>query len=114
MVAGVSDGHLLVYSETHIDVFEVNSGEWIQTLNLRRSKPLMRTGLLNMVMMSDLPHVAYLRNLQQGKPLMRTGLLNMVMMSDLPHVAYLRNLQQGNGSNCDQNNSRQLDQQQAM
>ncbi|KAF2356106.1 Protein kinase C-terminal [Trinorchestia longiramus] len=68
----VSDGHLLVYSETHIDVFDVVSGDWIQTLNLRRSKPLMRSGLLNLVMMSDLPHVAYLRNLQQDE-LIRTG-----------------------------------------
>ena len=66
-VSGVCDGHILVYSETHIDVFEVASGEWIQTLNLRRSKPLTRSGVLNMVMMSDLPHVAYLKNIQQGE-----------------------------------------------
>lgn len=61
----VSDGLLLVYSDIHIDVFEVLSGDWAQTINLKRTKPLMRTGVLNMVMISDLPHVAYLRNLHK-------------------------------------------------
>lgn len=64
--AGVCDGLLLVYSDIHIDVFEVLSGDWVQTINLKRTKPLMRTGILNMVMISDLPHVAYLRNLHKG------------------------------------------------
>ncbi|RXG67109.1 Serine/threonine-protein kinase Genghis Khan, partial [Armadillidium vulgare] len=65
----VNSGQLLVYSETHIDVFEVSSGEWIQTINLKRTKPLNTTGDLNMVMISDLPHVAYLRNLQKDETL---------------------------------------------
>ncbi|XP_076060516.1 serine/threonine-protein kinase gek isoform X4 [Oratosquilla oratoria] len=69
---GICDGHLLVYSETHIDVFEVISGDWIQTINLKRTKPLMRNGTLNMVMISDLPHVAYLRNLMKEE-IVRTG-----------------------------------------
>ena len=64
---GVSENQLLVYSDTHIDVFDVVSGEWVQTINLKRTKPLMRTGVINMVMISDLPHVAYLRNLMKGK-----------------------------------------------
>ena len=63
----MSDGLLLVYSDIHIDVFEVLSGDWAQTINLKRTKPLMRTGVLNMVMISDLPHVAYLRNLHKGE-----------------------------------------------
>lgn len=66
-VSAVSDGLLLVYSDIHIDVFEVLSGDWAQTINLKRTKPLMRTGVLNMVMISDLPHVAYLRNLHKGE-----------------------------------------------
>ncbi|XP_064087873.1 LOW QUALITY PROTEIN: serine/threonine-protein kinase Genghis Khan-like [Macrobrachium nipponense] len=69
----VCDGLLLVYSDIHIDVFEVLSGEWVQTINLKRTKPLMRTGILNMVMISDLPHVAYLRNLHKEE-IVRTGL----------------------------------------
>lgn len=64
--SGVCDGLLLVYSDIHIDVFEVLSGDWVQTINLKRTKPLMRSGILNMVMISDLPHVAYLRNLHKG------------------------------------------------
>lgn len=69
----VCDGLLLVYSDIHIDVFEVISGDWVQTINLKRTKPLMRTGILNMVMISDLPHVAYLRNLHKEE-IVRTGL----------------------------------------
>ncbi|KAK7079886.1 hypothetical protein SK128_013347, partial [Halocaridina rubra] len=61
----VCDGLLLVYSDIHIDVFDVISGDWVQTINLKRTKPLMRSGILNMVMISDLPHVAYLRNLHK-------------------------------------------------
>ena len=60
-------GNLLVYSETHVDVFEVLTGEWLQTLNLRRAKPLMKSAHLTLVMMSDLPHLAYLSNLHQGE-----------------------------------------------
>lgn len=66
LLTAVCDGLLLVYSDIHIDVFEVISGDWVQTINLKRTKPLMRTGILNMVMISDLPHVAYLRNLHKG------------------------------------------------
>ncbi|CAL4060084.1 unnamed protein product, partial [Meganyctiphanes norvegica] len=69
---GTCDGLLLVYSDIHIDVFDVISGEWVQTINLKRTKPLMRTGYLNMVMISDLPHVAYLRNLHKDE-IVRTG-----------------------------------------
>ncbi|XP_050718835.1 serine/threonine-protein kinase Genghis Khan-like isoform X3 [Eriocheir sinensis] len=69
----VCDGLLLVYSDIHIDVFEVLSGDWVQTINLKRTKPLMSTGILNMVMISDLPHVAYLRNLHKEE-IVRTGL----------------------------------------
>ncbi|XP_069160748.1 serine/threonine-protein kinase Genghis Khan isoform X2 [Procambarus clarkii] len=69
----VCDGLLLVYSDIHIDVFDVLSGDWVQTINLKRTKPLMRTGILNMVMISDLPHVAYLRNLHKEE-IVRTGL----------------------------------------
>lgn len=56
-----------MYSDIHIDVFDVLSGDWVQTINLKRTKPLMHTGILNMVMISDLPHVAYLRNLHKGE-----------------------------------------------
>lgn len=28
--------HLCVYSENEIDVFNVNSAEWVQTINLRK------------------------------------------------------------------------------
>jgi len=64
---GFSDGNLLVYSETHIDVFDSATGEWLQTLNLKKSRPLCRTGELGVGFVADFPHVVYLSNLGKGK-----------------------------------------------
>ncbi|XP_037073228.1 serine/threonine-protein kinase Genghis Khan-like, partial [Pollicipes pollicipes] len=60
-----SDGQLLVYSETQVDVFEAGSGDWVQTLNLRRTRPLARHGLLSLATVSDLPHVVYLSHIHR-------------------------------------------------
>ncbi|XP_046400063.1 serine/threonine-protein kinase MRCK alpha isoform X1 [Ischnura elegans] len=59
------DGHLLVFSETHVDVFEVGSGEWVQTLNIKRTKPLNALGTLGICLVDELPHVVYLCNIHQ-------------------------------------------------
>ena len=62
-----SDGNLMVYSETHVDVFECASGEWLQTINLRKAKPLCRTGAINISFVMDLSHVVYLSNVIRGE-----------------------------------------------
>jgi len=61
-----SDGNLLVYSETHIDVFDCGSGDWLQTVNLKKCRPLCRTGALNVAFVVDLPHIVYLSNVIKG------------------------------------------------
>lgn len=61
-----SDGNLLVYSETHVDVFDCATGEWLQTINLKRCKPLCRTGALNISFVNELSHVVYLSNVLWG------------------------------------------------
>ena len=66
-VTGFCDGHLLVYSETHVDVFNCATGEWVQTINVKRAKPLNNTGTLSMCVINDMPHIIYLSNIHQRK-----------------------------------------------
>ena len=67
LFAGFCDGHLLVYSETHVDVFHCASGEWVQTINVKKAKPLNSAGTLSMCIINDMPHIIYLSNVHQRK-----------------------------------------------
>ena len=62
----VCDGKLLVYSDTHIDVFDTLSGDWVQSINIRKTKPLLKTGHLNLSMLQEMPHVTFLSNINKG------------------------------------------------
>ena len=62
-----SDGNLLVYSDTHVDVFDCATGEWLQTVNLKKCRPLCRTGAINVGFVADLPHIVYFSNVSRGK-----------------------------------------------
>ena len=55
-----------VYSDTHIDVFDTLSGDWVQTINIRKTRPLFKTGQLNLSMLQELPHITYLSNVNKG------------------------------------------------
>ncbi|XP_048525386.1 serine/threonine-protein kinase Genghis Khan isoform X4 [Dendroctonus ponderosae] len=59
------DGHLVVYSETHIDIFNCATGEWVQTLNIKRAKPLNDSGSLSLCILHELTHLLYLSNVHQ-------------------------------------------------
>ncbi|XP_066587134.1 serine/threonine-protein kinase Genghis Khan isoform X2 [Prorops nasuta] len=67
------EGYLLVYSETHIDVFDCVSGDWLQTLNVKRARPLNISGSLTSCIINDMPHVIYLSNLHQRELLNLTS-----------------------------------------
>lgn len=54
------DSYLCVYMDSHIDVFEVTSGDWVQTMNLKKTKPLCRDGQLCFSMATEAPHVLYM------------------------------------------------------
>lgn len=66
---GVRDGHLIIYSETHIDIFNCVTGEWVQTLNVKRSRPLLETGSLTLCVLHDLISMLYLSNIHQPEVL---------------------------------------------
>ena len=62
----ICDGKLLVYSDTHIDVFDTQSGDWVQSINIRKTRPLLKSGHLNLSMLQEMPHVTFLSNISRG------------------------------------------------
>ena len=61
----VCDGRLLVYSDTHIDVFDTITGDWVQSINIRKTRPLLKAGQLNLSMLQEMPHITYLSNIHK-------------------------------------------------
>ena len=66
-IATTPDGFLLVYSDTHIDVFDAAAGEWCQTINIRKTRPLLKSGSLNLSLLQEMPHITYLSNIHKGE-----------------------------------------------
>merc|ERR1719436_1466916 len=64
-IATTPDGFLLVYSDTHIDVFDAAAGEWCQTINIRKTRPLLKSGSLNLSLLQEMPHITYLSNIHK-------------------------------------------------
>ncbi|XP_013178610.1 PREDICTED: serine/threonine-protein kinase Genghis Khan isoform X2 [Papilio xuthus] len=77
----INDTHLMIFTSSHIDIYEIESGEWVQTLNLPNSRPLDECGYIVCVggagsngfpFSSDsAPFIVYLR------PLFTEGPLNL-------------------------------------
>ena len=66
-IVAYCDDHLLVYSETHLDIFNTQSGDWIQSVGLKKSRPLSNNGDLSLIFMNDSPIVVYLANMQTSE-----------------------------------------------
>uniref|UniRef100_A0A6J0TM40 non-specific serine/threonine protein kinase n=1 Tax=Pogona vitticeps TaxID=103695 RepID=A0A6J0TM40_9SAUR len=60
--------YLTVYSEYGVDVFNVNSMEWVQTIGLRKIRPLNVTGTLNLLNCEP-PRLIYFKNKFSGAAL---------------------------------------------
>ncbi|XP_075169358.1 serine/threonine-protein kinase gek isoform X2 [Haematobia irritans] len=76
-----SDGHLLVFSETHLDIFNTQTAEWVQSIGLKRSSPLSQQGNIVLTHINDTPNVVYLANIHtkglfQSKNLKRISGVN--------------------------------------
>ena len=65
--------HLLVYSDTYVSVFEVSSGIWVQTLNLKKCSPVDVNGILGICCIYDLPHILYLKNIHMAGDIVNVG-----------------------------------------
>ncbi|CAH1642153.1 unnamed protein product [Spodoptera littoralis] len=40
----INDTHLLIFTATHIDVYDIETGDWVQTMNIPSARPLDETG----------------------------------------------------------------------
>ncbi|XP_026746252.1 serine/threonine-protein kinase Genghis Khan isoform X2 [Trichoplusia ni] len=40
----INDSHLLIFTATHIDVYDIETGDWVQTMNIPNARPLDETG----------------------------------------------------------------------
>ncbi|XP_030576950.1 LOW QUALITY PROTEIN: serine/threonine-protein kinase MRCK beta [Archocentrus centrarchus] len=56
-----NSSHLTVYSDYGVDVFDIHTTEWVQTLSLRKIRPLNVEGTLNLLN-SEPPRLIYFSN----------------------------------------------------
>uniref|UniRef100_A0A8C0CY48 non-specific serine/threonine protein kinase n=1 Tax=Balaenoptera musculus TaxID=9771 RepID=A0A8C0CY48_BALMU len=63
-----SPGHITVYSEYGVDVFDVRTMEWVQTVGLRRIRPLNSEGSLNLLNCEP-PRLIYFKSKFSGAAL---------------------------------------------
>ncbi|XP_069772571.1 serine/threonine-protein kinase MRCK beta isoform X2 [Narcine bancroftii] len=61
LACGYAPSYLTVYSEYGVDVFDVNTMEWVQTIPLRKIRPLNSEGTLNQLN-SEPPRLIYFKN----------------------------------------------------
>ncbi|XP_017472500.1 PREDICTED: serine/threonine-protein kinase Genghis Khan isoform X2 [Rhagoletis zephyria] len=57
------DGHLLVFSETHVDIFNTQTAEWVQSIGLKRAQPLGPQANFVLTYVNDAPIIVYLANI---------------------------------------------------
>ncbi|KAL4238234.1 hypothetical protein ACF0H5_002946 [Mactra antiquata] len=62
-----SEPYLICYTENSVFVYDVNTTEWVQTLCLKKTKPLSRDGSLNLINNFDALHLIYFKNLQHDE-----------------------------------------------
>uniref|UniRef100_A0A8C9Z2D8 non-specific serine/threonine protein kinase n=1 Tax=Sander lucioperca TaxID=283035 RepID=A0A8C9Z2D8_SANLU len=55
-----NSSHLTVYSEYGLDVFDIHTAEWVQTISLRKIRPLNVEGTLNLLS-SEPPRLIYFK-----------------------------------------------------
>ncbi|XP_068198526.1 serine/threonine-protein kinase MRCK beta isoform X2 [Antennarius striatus] len=56
-----NSSHLTVYSDYGVDVFDIHTAEWVQTISLRKIRPLNIEGTLNLLS-SEPPRLIYFSN----------------------------------------------------
>lgn len=58
--------YLTIYTENSIFIYDAFSGEWVQSMPLKKSRSLTRDGSLILTTISDQPVLAYLQNIKHG------------------------------------------------
>nr|KAF6485438.1 hypothetical protein HJG63_010642 [Rousettus aegyptiacus] len=66
---GYSAPYLSVYSENAVDIFDVNSMEWIQTVPLKKVRPLNSEGSLNILLLETIRLIYFKNKMTNGDEL---------------------------------------------
>ncbi|CAH0718425.1 unnamed protein product, partial [Brenthis ino] len=78
MYHAINDTHLLIFTTSHIDIYDIESGEWVQTINIPNARPLDEAGWVVLAgagagafpFSADAqPSLVYLRPLRSAGPL---------------------------------------------
>lgn len=56
-----------MFSETHLDIFNTQTAEWVQSIGLKRSQPLSQQGNIVLTYVNDAPYIVYLANIHTSK-----------------------------------------------
>uniref|UniRef100_A0A915L687 CNH domain-containing protein n=1 Tax=Romanomermis culicivorax TaxID=13658 RepID=A0A915L687_ROMCU len=67
--------YLSVFCQSHVDVFNVSTAEWVQTLNIKMAKPLTKDGSLSLCYISESPFVVVLNDLLSDENVINIPLL---------------------------------------
>ncbi|XP_060574804.1 serine/threonine-protein kinase MRCK alpha-like isoform X2 [Ruditapes philippinarum] len=59
--------YLICYTENSVFVYDVQTSEWVQTLCLKKTKPINRDGTLNLINNFDALHLIYFKNIQNDE-----------------------------------------------
>jgi len=50
-----------------LDIFNIKTAEWVQSIGLKKSRPLSCDGNVSLMMMNESPYVVYLANMLMSK-----------------------------------------------
>jgi len=56
-----------VFSDTHLDIFNTQTAEWVQSIGLKQSLPLNNLGNVVLSSVNDTPLIVYLSNIHTSK-----------------------------------------------
>lgn len=73
----------MVFSETHLDIFNTQTAEWVQSIGLKRSQPLSQQGNVVLTYVNDSPYVVYLANIHTSKCDIQANSLNFNVISNI-------------------------------
>ena len=67
IISAYMSPYLTIWAENVAFVYDTTTAEWLQTIPLKRVKPLCRDGSIGLSYVSDIPRLVYFRNIYHGE-----------------------------------------------
>ena len=80
--------YLTIWAENVAFVYDTTTAEWLQTIPLKRVKPLCRDGSIGLSYVSDIPRLVYFRNVYHGKSRLFSSLFFYKKAAQEPEVLF--------------------------